>query len=45
MLGVRGVKFGPPFDPVLIGDARKLEVITLTGIFLVGVLKQDRFFD
>ena len=41
MLRVRGVKFGPLFDLVLIGDARQLEVFTLTGI--LGVLKQDIF--
>ena len=41
MLRVRGVKFGPLFYLVLIGDARQLEVFTLTGI--LGVLKQDIF--
>ena len=41
MLRVRGVKFGPLFDLVLIGDARQLEVFTLTGI--LGVLKQNIF--
>ena len=32
---VRGVRFGPLFDLVFIGDARQLEV------FFLGVLKQD----
>ena len=42
MLRVIGVKFGPRFDPVLIGDARQREVFTLTAILLLGVLiKQD----
>ena len=41
MLRVKGVKFGPLFDLVLIGDARQLEVFTLTGILLLGVLRQD----
>ena len=41
MLRVRGVKFGPLFDLVLIGDARQLEVFTLTGILLLEVLKKD----
>ena len=33
--------FGPLFDLVLIGDARWLEVFTLTGILPLRVLKQD----
>ena len=41
MFRVRGVKFGPPFDLLLIGDARQLKVFTLTGILLLGVLKKD----
>ena len=41
MLRVRGVKFGPLFDLVLIGDARQLQVFTLTGILLLEVLKKD----
>ena len=40
MLRVRGVKFDPLFDLFLIGDARQLEVFTLTGVLLLGVLKQ-----
>ena len=41
VLRVRGIKFGPLFYLVLIGDARQLEVFTLTGILLPGVLTQD----
>ena len=41
MLRVRGVTFGPLFDIVLIADARQLAVFTVTGILLLGVLKQD----
>ena len=42
VLRVKGGKFGQLFDLVLIGDARQLEVFTLTGILPVGVLiKQD----
>ena len=41
VLRVRGVKFGPLFDLTLTGDARQPEVFTLTGILLLGVLKQD----
>ena len=41
MLRVRGVKFGPLFYLVVIGDARQLEVFTLTGILLLGLVRQD----
>ena len=41
MLRVRDVKFGPLFDLVFIGDARELQVFTLTGILLLRVLRQD----
>ena len=41
VLRVRSVKFVPLFDLVLLGDARQLEVFTLTGILLLGVLRQD----
>ena len=40
MLRVKGVKFGPLFDLVLIGDARQLEVFTLTGILLLGLQRR-----
>ena len=40
VLRVRSVKFGPLFDLVLLGDARQLELFTLTGILLLGVLRQ-----
>ena len=41
MLRVRSVKFGRTFDLVLISDAKQLEVFILTGILLLGVLRQD----
>ena len=41
VLRVKGVKFGPLFDLVLIGDARQLKVFTLIGTLVLGVLKPD----
>ena len=37
----RSGKFDSLFDLVVIGDARQLEVFTLTGILLLRVLRHD----